>query len=201
MSNKRVCPRCKYDALVIKNFDSSVNVEGREYPVTGLEFSECQNCGNEAVFADQARRNDKIFADRRRSASGLLTSSEIAETRAMHGLTQQLCSRLFGGGANSFNKYESGAVIQSAAMDMVIRLIRDVPGALSYAARVKGIEGISESPAATFQVFSYNEALSIGWKTAHSKKDVSRVFAEIAGFEDAVFGFEAATTEFQLKVA
>lgn len=140
MTNKQLCPNCQQDTMETKNMDSSVTVNRTDYPVENIEYSKCPNCGEEAVWMDQARRNDKRFADAKRAASDLLISSEITDARNQWGLTQSLTSQLLGGGANSFNKYESGAVIQSAAMDLVIRLIRDVPGTLKYVADLKGIE-------------------------------------------------------------
>jgi len=38
------------------------------------------------------------------------------------GLTQHAASSIFGGGLNAFSKYERGEVIQSKAMDKLIRV-------------------------------------------------------------------------------
>jgi len=35
-------------------------------------------------------------------------------------------------GANTVSRWESGRNVQSAAMDMLLRLIRDVPGSIPY---------------------------------------------------------------------
>jgi len=45
-------------------------------------------------------------------------------------LTQKDASSLFGGGANAFSKYERGDVIQSDAMDRLMRLVKQHPGLL-----------------------------------------------------------------------
>jgi DNA-binding transcriptional regulator YiaG len=35
-------------------------------------------------------------------------------------------------GGNTISRWEAGRNVQTAAMDMLLRLIRDVPGSLSY---------------------------------------------------------------------
>jgi transcriptional regulator with XRE-family HTH domain len=92
---------------------------------------------------------------------GLLTADEIKAVRRAKNLNQKQCAQLLGGGVNSFHKYESGTVIQSAAMDLLIRVVRDVPGALTYVAEIRGMPEVAEqvgvsafSPAAMLYGFS-----------------------------------------------
>ncbi|MEJ8568264.1 type II TA system antitoxin MqsA family protein [Elongatibacter sediminis] len=133
------CPECGQSTLVADTFDSSVEVNGVEYPVRGLEFSNCTNCGADPVLRDQARRNDGKFSDVRRAAQGLLTSQEIAAVRTGLGLNQRECSLLFGGGKNSFHKYESGAVCQSLAMDILLRVVASIPDAFRFIVQQRGM--------------------------------------------------------------
>lgn len=149
MNKQTICKKCNDAELELRTKESVLEIEGAPIRITGVEYLECPNCGYQSIPAELARRNDKKFVDARREALGLLTSGEIAAARGKHGLTQATCSRLLGGGANSFNKYESGAVTQSEPMDLLVRLIRDVPGTLTYVAQLKGVAGIAEHHAGT----------------------------------------------------
>ena len=48
------------------------------------------------------------------------------------GLTQGELARLLGLGPNTLSRWEAGRNAQSAAMDILLRLVRDVPGSLNY---------------------------------------------------------------------
>ncbi|KXJ47889.1 MAG: hypothetical protein AXW13_08700 [Alcanivorax sp. Nap_24] len=69
---------------------------------------------------------------------GMLTSEEIRLVRRMLGITQREASMLFGGGANSFSKYERGVTLQSSSMDMLLKLLALRPDLLGLAGRLKG---------------------------------------------------------------
>jgi DNA-binding transcriptional regulator YiaG len=71
--------------------------------------------------------NDAAIRAAKRSYDGLLTPDEIHRSRRLLKLTQEEASKVFGGGANAFSKYERGEVTQSAAMDRLIRLCVNHP--------------------------------------------------------------------------
>ena len=52
-----------------------------------------------------------------------LVAEDIRNFRKSFKLSQKEASELFGGGPNSFSKYERGDVIQSKSTDVLIRLI------------------------------------------------------------------------------
>src|SRR3546814_19359545 len=120
-SNSMICPSCELGNLVPSVFaddfrhnDSSVHVEG-------LECYVCDRCGADPVYPDQIRRNQLRIADAKRKAEGLLTGSEVRSIREYFGITQQEAATIFGGGANAFSKYERGDVLQSVAMDRLLK--------------------------------------------------------------------------------
>jgi len=117
-----ICPICDESALEAGTYTGTIEHAGQELQVSGLEYWECPTCGADPVFPDQARRNHLRFQDARRRADGLLTGDEIAVIRRRHDLTQADAAKVFGGGANAFSKYERGDVIQSKAMDRLLRL-------------------------------------------------------------------------------
>ena len=52
--------------------------------------------------------------------------------RERPGLTQVELWRLLRLGSNTISRWESGRNVQTAAMDVLLRLIRDLPGSLDY---------------------------------------------------------------------
>ncbi|HFV4041962.1 TPA: type II toxin-antitoxin system MqsA family antitoxin, partial [Escherichia coli] len=53
-------------------------------------------------------------------------------------ITQQKASSIFGGGPKAFSKYESDDVIQSEAMDKLMRLAAEVPDAFKRLRELSG---------------------------------------------------------------
>jgi len=47
-------------------------------------------------------------------------------------LTQAELAQLLRLGGNTLSRWEAGRNVQSAAMDVLLRLIRDLPGSLEY---------------------------------------------------------------------
>jgi transcriptional regulator with XRE-family HTH domain len=55
----------------------------------------------------------------------------VSSQRAMPGRAEDL-ARLLRLGANTVSRWESGRNVQTAAMDILLRLIRDLPGSIDY---------------------------------------------------------------------
>lgn len=124
-----ICPICEIGQLSLASHDLDVKHGDRVLKVTGLEHSVCDACGETPVLTDQIRRNQQRVADAKRAADDLLPGAEVRAVRAHLGLTQADAARMFGGGANAFSKYERGEVVQSTAMDLLLRVAREVPAA------------------------------------------------------------------------
>ena len=116
-----LCPACERGHLTPQALDESFMYGGVELVAHDFEYSLCPVCGEEVVLEAQARRNEVRFSDAKRHHDDLLSSIEIIAWRNRWGLTQQQASALCGGGINAFSKYERGEVIQSRAMDLLIR--------------------------------------------------------------------------------
>ena len=82
-------------------------------------------------YQDSKRLGEDAIAIYRRK-HGLLSADEIRAIRERFDLTQADLARLLRLGANTVSRWESGRNVQSAAMDMLLRLIRDVPGSIPY---------------------------------------------------------------------
>lgn len=122
-----ICPDCHGGTLALERYSDTFEYRGEILTVDGLECWLCDQCGAEIIRPEQIRHGDRLFADARRRVDGLLTGDEIARIRKALGLTQRQAAELFGGGANAFSKYERGDVIQSVAMDRLMRLIAAHP--------------------------------------------------------------------------
>lgn len=127
-----VCPECEQGQLAASTWSGEFRHGDKLVHVDGLECYACSACGADPVFADQIRRNQLKIADAKRQADGLLTGFEVRSIRAHLGLSQQRASLLFGGGANSFSKYERGDVMQSVAMDRLLKVAAYFPGVLGF---------------------------------------------------------------------
>lgn len=134
-----VCPDCESGTLQLEHYSDEFEYRGQTLTVDGLQCWKCNHCGSEIIWPDEIRHGDKLFTDARRRADGLLTGAEIVRIRKGLRLTQRQASALFGGGANAFSKYERGDVIQSVAMDRLLRMVARFPALLGSLAQDAGI--------------------------------------------------------------
>lgn len=125
-----LCPICEAGQLSPAQHDLNIQHAGQTLVVRKLEHAVCDACGADPVLTTQIRRNQCRIADAKRSTDKMLTSDEIRSLREQLGLTQQDAAELFGGGTNAFSKYERGDVIQSVAMDRLLRLAAAQPALL-----------------------------------------------------------------------
>ena len=124
MNNK--CAECGSSDFEIRIEPDESQRNGQLYTVD-IEYSVCRQCGDVVIFVEQIKRNDCVLRDAWRRIDGLLTAQEIVALRNKLGLTQQDAAKIFGGGPNAFSKYERSEVIQSVAMDKLMRAALDVP--------------------------------------------------------------------------
>jgi putative zinc finger/helix-turn-helix YgiT family protein len=110
-------------------------VNGEEIGVPVAAHLKCPRCHERVLRARDARRlsEDAIGIYRRRH--GLLSADQIRAIREQFDLTQAQFARLLRLGANTLSRWESGRNVQTEAMDTLVRLIRDVPGAIEYLRR------------------------------------------------------------------
>lgn len=123
------CPHCKAEDVAIVVYSDTVDFRNMELDVENLQKSLCRNCGHKWTTRDQRAHNNSVMRDTYaivrddlRKKHGLLSSKEITRLREAFTLNQREAAALFGGGYNAFNKYESGEVLQSYAMDRLLRL-------------------------------------------------------------------------------
>jgi putative zinc finger/helix-turn-helix YgiT family protein len=143
---QNACPRCGQQHVAEQTYSDTVEFRNLTLDTEGLQRYECADCYFQWHTDTQSAHNLEIQRtayqverDRVRQRDGLLGSNEIAQVREALGLNQREAAQLFGGGFNAFNKYESGEVLQSQAMDRLLRLAL----ALGKAQAVPMLEAIS----------------------------------------------------------
>lgn len=115
------CPLCNTGKL--DSFSEIEDVQYKDQSISvQVEYSCCDQCHQGIILPDQIKSNDRLLREAWRKADGFLTGDEIVALRQHLKLTQQQAAQMFGGGANAFSKYERGEVIQSEAMDKLMRL-------------------------------------------------------------------------------
>jgi len=130
---KSPCPHCKSENIRVLRYCDTVDFRNMELDVENLQQSQCNACGYKWTTTEQRNHNNSVMReayvverDKLRAKHGLLSGQEIASIREYFGISQREAASMFGGGYNAFNKYESGEVLQSFAMDRLLRLTKVV---------------------------------------------------------------------------
>jgi putative zinc finger/helix-turn-helix YgiT family protein len=125
------CPSCG-TAMVEKRATLRLPINGEEVSVASALHLSCIKCGEVVLrFQDAKRlREDAIAAYRKKH--GLLSADEIRGIRERFGLTQAELAQLLKLGSNTVSRWESGRNVQTSAMDLLLKMIRDLPGSLDY---------------------------------------------------------------------
>ncbi len=125
------CPHCG-TRMREENGELPFSVNGEEARIPDVPHSLCPECGEVVLRHDQARDLRERAIEQYRLQQGLLSAREIRAIRERFGLTQGDMARLLRLGGNTISRWESGRTVQTAALDILLRLIRDLPGSLDY---------------------------------------------------------------------
>lgn len=128
------CPRCRTQMNEHRG-ELPFSVNGQEIRVPDAAHARCPECGEVVLRHDQARELRERAFEQYRVQYGLLSAREIRALRKRFGLTQVDLAYLLRLGGNTISRWESGRTVQTAALDILLRLIRDLPGSLDYLRR------------------------------------------------------------------
>ena len=125
------CPVCGTE-MVERRGTLRMPVNGEEIAVPSAAHLRCPKCGEVVLrFQDSKRLGEDAIAIYRRNHA-LLSADEIRAIRERFKITQADLAHLLRLGANTVSRWESGRNVQTAAMDILLRMIRDLPGSLEY---------------------------------------------------------------------
>lgn len=110
-------------------------VNGEEVSVPSAVHLRCPKCGEVVLRLSDSRRLQEDAIAIYRKKHGLFSADEIRALRQRFGLTQSELARLLRLGANTISRWESGRNVQTEALEMLLRLIRDLPGSIDYLRR------------------------------------------------------------------
>ena len=110
-------------------------INGEDIAVPDAAHLHCTVCGEQVLRLDEARHLRESALALYRRKYRLLTADEIRSLRERLRLTQAALARLLRLGGNTISRWESGRNAQTAAMDVLLRLIRDLPGSIDYLRR------------------------------------------------------------------
>ncbi len=118
--------------MVAKRGALRLPVNGEEISVPFAAHLRCPKCGEIILrFQDSKRLHEDAIAIYRKKHE-LLSADDLRAIRERFSLTQADLAHLLRLGANTVSRWESGRNVQTAAMDMLLRLIRDLPGSIDY---------------------------------------------------------------------
>jgi HTH-type transcriptional regulator/antitoxin MqsA len=164
MNDEQVlCPQCEKGHLHAATWEDDFRHGDKTVHVAGLECYRCDNCDADPVFADQIRRNQSRIADAKRRADGMLVGDEIRCIREQLDLSQQDAALLFGGGTNAFSKYERGDVLQSVAMDRLLKIVAYCPWLADF---LRHEANIAVNPEQRIDVSRYQAGVAVDMRDA-----------------------------------
>lgn len=126
MDEKHECEICGRTAAGEEVVTETFDHRGRTFAAE-IAITRCDECGEEYVTPDQSRANDARVASARAASLKFLSGEAIRGIRAQLHLTQEQAGSLLGGGPSAFAKYESGTVMPSKSMDVLLRLLAKHP--------------------------------------------------------------------------
>jgi putative zinc finger/helix-turn-helix YgiT family protein len=125
------CPACATPMKPVRG-RLGLTINGESLTVPSVAHLKCSSCGEVVLrFQDAKRLHEDAVAIYRRK-HGLLSGDEIRALRKQFDLTQADLARLLRLGGNTVSRWESGRNVQTGAMDMLLRIIRDLPGGIDY---------------------------------------------------------------------
>lgn len=139
MNTQELCPLCGEGHVTVHSEMVENEYKGQKVMLP-LVFKQCDACGSDFAGAAEAKLNKRALMAYRKQVDGLLTGEEITALRKHYKMTQGQAARLFGGGPVAFSKYENDDVVQSEAMDTLLRLVRRSTEAFWALVAEKGME-------------------------------------------------------------
>lgn len=105
------------------------DINGEPQHIDGIAHLACPRCAEKLISAAAVRQLQQAAIVAYRQRHGLLAAAEIRQLREAMALTQAELAQLLQLGDNTLSRWEAGRAAQTGAMDVLLRLVRDVPAA------------------------------------------------------------------------
>ena len=128
------CPECG-TVMRPSTAELGFTINGEKVSVPDVSHLACPSCGEVVLRYEESKAMQARAAELYRSSHSLLSAAEIRALRRSRNLTQAQLAALLQLGLNTVSRWESGRNVQSGAMDILLKVLRDVPGALEYLKR------------------------------------------------------------------
>lgn len=125
------CPTCG-TLMKSRSGRLSFPVNGVDISVPSIAHLRCPKCGEVLLNLSQAQELDHGAHAAYRRRFRLLSPADIRAIREKYGLTQAQLAKLLRLGGNTISRWEADRKVQTAAMDVLLRLLRDLPASLRY---------------------------------------------------------------------
>lgn len=118
----------------------------RDFPIHGTtvsvheELYQCGVCGEEEYSFEQAVAAERRAGELYREQNGFLQPDEVAAMRRRWGITQAQLENALGVGRKTVARWEAGRVLQSRALDNLLRAIDRFPDVLGFLADRQGVQ-------------------------------------------------------------
>lgn len=125
------CPQCATKMNPSRG-PLSFPVNGEEMKGLRVSHLRCPSC-EEGMFtiAEAKEMREQAYAKYRKKY-GLLTAEEIRQIREQLRMSQRDLAKRLHLGEVTVSRWESNRVVQTAALDLLLRLMRDVPEVRKY---------------------------------------------------------------------
>lgn len=138
MKHLKMCPICDEGNLVVQYDQEEAEYKGVKKNIP-MAICVCSSCGSEVATKDEVKHNKRAMLAFRKEVDGLLSGEAIKAIRVKYALTQKMAGKIFGGGPIAFNKYENNDVVQSEAMDSLLRVASVCEDVVQNLAAIKGV--------------------------------------------------------------
>jgi len=167
--NPEKCPVCDEGTWLPKCDGIYSFRYGRKvHEVAGQHYALCAKCGTRGYLPGQRDENRAQIRRYQDSLPGFISPSDVLAVREKYMLTQKDASLIFGGGVQSFSKWERGTASPAGPTARLIKLALNYPEVMQALAKEVGskipdnVIGMSKPKQDVRVVYVFQEEYAIG---------------------------------------
>jgi len=126
------CPICGNGNLVDQVIDMPYIYKGRTTSIKSVSGKSCCDCGEFVLNMAESNRVSKEMLEFNKEINfSIVNPGFITDARKKLGLDQREAAEIFGGGINSFSRYENGKTKPPLALVQLLKILEHHPDLLS----------------------------------------------------------------------